>query len=99
MHNLLQVRSDRNNALFVLAPFGVLLLAALGLFVATRWAAGGSWNWTLWPDRWLGGSDSASALAALSSAAEVVAAVLAIAITVVAIVVELAANRYTHRIT
>jgi hypothetical protein len=35
----------------------------------------------------------------LSNAAEVVAAVLAIAITVVAIVVELAANRYTHRIT
>ena len=35
----------------------------------------------------------------LANAAEVVAAVLAIAITVVAIVVELAANRYSHRIT
>jgi len=35
----------------------------------------------------------------LSNAGEIVAAVLAIAITVVAIVVELAANRYTHRIT
>jgi hypothetical protein len=35
----------------------------------------------------------------LGNAAEVVAAVLAVAITVVAIIVELAANRYTHRIT
>jgi len=35
----------------------------------------------------------------LSNAAEVVAAVLALAITVAAIIVELAANRYTHRIT
>ncbi len=40
-----------------------------------------------------------SALGAISNAAEVVAAVLGIAITVVAIVVELASNRYTHRIT
>ncbi|MEM9192597.1 MAG: DUF2254 family protein [Myxococcota bacterium] len=40
-----------------------------------------------------------SAAATLSNAGEIVAAVLAIAITVVAIVVELAANRYTHRIT
>ena len=35
----------------------------------------------------------------LSTSAELLAAVLAIAITVVAIVVELAANRYSHRIT
>ncbi len=40
-----------------------------------------------------------AAQGALSNAAEVIAAVLGIAITVVAIVVELAANRYTHRIT
>ncbi len=40
-----------------------------------------------------------TAQGALSNAAEVIAAVLGIAITVVAIVVELAANRYTHRIT
>lgn len=40
-----------------------------------------------------------AALGTLSSAGEVVAAVLAIAITVVAIIVELAANRYTHRVT
>jgi hypothetical protein len=40
-----------------------------------------------------------SAQNTLGSAGEVVAAVLAIAITVVAIIVELASNRYTHRIT
>ncbi len=41
----------------------------------------------------------ATAFEILASTAEVVAAVLGLAITVVAIVVELAANRYTHRIT
>jgi len=41
----------------------------------------------------------AAAANALSNAGEVAAAVLAIALTVVAIIVELAANRYTHRIT
>jgi hypothetical protein len=51
------------------------------------------------PLRWLRALDSGSAYDALSNAAEVVAAVLAIAITVVAIVVELAANRYSHLIT
>ena len=39
------------------------------------------------------------AMEALTSVAEVIAAVLGIAITVVAIVVELAANRYSHQIT
>jgi hypothetical protein len=48
---------------------------------------------------WLAGLDTSAAFDTLSNAAEVVAAVLAIAITVVAIVVELAANRYSHQIT
>jgi hypothetical protein len=51
------------------------------------------------PDLWLSGLQGAAALDRVANAAEVVAGVLAIAITVVAIVVELAANRYTHRIT
>ena len=46
---------------------------------------------------WLGGD--ADGGDATSTAAEVTAGVLAIAVTVVAIVLELAANRYTHRIT
>ena len=51
------------------------------------------------PDLWLSGLQGDAALDRVANAAEVVAGVLAIAITVVAIVVELAANRYTHRIT
>jgi hypothetical protein len=51
------------------------------------------------PITWLVSLDTQTALDTLSSAAEVVAAVLAIAITVVAIVVELAATRYSHQIT
>ena len=43
--------------------------------------------------------NAASAEGTVGNAAEVLAAVLGIAVTVVAIVVELAANRYTHRIT
>jgi hypothetical protein len=48
---------------------------------------------------WLNGSSDAANSDTTSTAAEVTAGVLAIAVTVVAIVLELAANRYTHRIT
>ncbi|MDH3643454.1 MAG: DUF2254 domain-containing protein [Gammaproteobacteria bacterium] len=51
------------------------------------------------PLNWLAGLNDAEVFDTLSNAAEVVAAVLAIAITVVAIVVELAATRYSHLIT
>jgi hypothetical protein len=51
------------------------------------------------PVQWLDALDIAAAFDTLSSAAEVVAAVLAIAVTVVAIVVELAATRFSHQIT
>ncbi len=51
------------------------------------------------PIAWLSQLDNSESLSTLSTAAEVVATVLAIAITVVAIVVELAANRYSHEIT
>lgn len=80
-------------------PFMILLGAAVALFTATMTAdtlgeadPAGLWGLLLNPN-------PASALGAISNAAEVVAAVLGIAITVVAIVVELASNRYTHRIT
>ena len=43
--------------------------------------------------------NAAAAANTLGNAGEIVAAVLAIALTVVAIVVELASNRYTHRVT
>ncbi|MDJ0656080.1 MAG: DUF2254 family protein [Xanthomonadales bacterium] len=51
------------------------------------------------PGAWLKSLDANVPLELLSNSAEVVAAVLAVAITVVAIVVELAATRYSHRIT
>jgi len=82
-----------------LLPLFLLLGAAIVVFVSTYWIdALGDAD----PMHALGlffDPNPQSAAATLSNAGEIVAAVLAIAITVVAIVVELAANRYTHRIT
>ncbi|HJL18594.1 MAG TPA: DUF2254 family protein [Sandaracinaceae bacterium LLY-WYZ-13_1] len=82
-----------------LLPFSLLLGTAVLVFVLTflvdtldEESPGRIWRLIVHPN-------ADSALGALSNAAEVVAAVLGIAITVVAIVVELASNRYTHRIT
>lgn len=82
-----------------LLPLSLLFGAGLTVFVLSVGVdvVGGPGMHSLvdllfWPD-------PESAQNTLSSAAEVVAAVLAIAITVVAIIVELASNRYTHRIT
>lgn len=79
-----------------LLPFSILLGLALTIFVITyvidaqgRWVA----LWLFFRP------NPSTASQTISNAGEVVAAVLGIAITVVAIVVELAANRYTHRIT
>lgn len=82
----------------MLASFAGLALLALLLFVLIL-AAEGALEMVLHPLEWLRRLQPGAALDTLSNAAEVVAGVLAIAITVVAIVVELAANRYTHRIT
>lgn len=80
-----------------LRSFAVLLGLALALLAASAWLEGsGSWRHPL---RWLASLDSQAALAVLAGSAQVVAGVLAILITVVAIVVELASTRYTHRIT
>lgn len=80
-------------------PLSILLGAALTVFVITYWVdASGTGN-AAEALRLFFHPNPNSALGTLSNASEVVAAVLAIAITVVAIVVELAANRYTHRIT
>ncbi|MDB4987615.1 MAG: hypothetical protein JWN04_2793 [Myxococcaceae bacterium] len=82
-----------------LYPLSILLGAALTVFIITVLLdvaqmphPGHVFNLILEPN-------PTSAQNTLSSAGEVVAAVLAIAITVVAIIVELASNRYTHRIT
>lgn len=79
-----------------LLPLSLLAGTALTLFVFTFWidARGdlGALERLLHPN-------PESAASAIGNAAEVVSAVLGIAITVVAIVVELASNRYTHRVT
>ena len=81
----------------VLSSFAVLLGLALLLFAPASWLEGSdAWRHPL---RWLASLDSAAALSVLSGSAQIVAGALAILITVAAIVVELAATRYTHRIT
>jgi hypothetical protein len=88
---------DRRPLVSAVIGFFGFALTALVLWSIT--AALGSANVLIDPGGWLEQLDDAAALEAVSNAAEVVAAVLAIAITVVAIVVELAANRYSHLIT
>jgi hypothetical protein len=83
-----------------LPVLSVLLGASVALFAAGAWldrllAANplpSLWRVLVYPP-------NDAAIQTLSTAGQTVAAVLAIAITVVAIVVELAANRYTPRIT
>ncbi len=79
------------------AFFGLFLLA-LALFGVADWLGTPGEGFRN-PVQWLLHLDGPGAMDRVASAAEVVAGVLAVAITVVAIVVELAANRYTHRIT
>jgi uncharacterized membrane protein len=80
-----------------LLPFSILLGAHLTLAVIVLWIDTGGEMGSLW-ERFLDPNPN-TAQDMLGNSAEVVAAVLGIAITVVAIIVELAANRYTHRIT
>lgn len=82
-----------------LIPLSVLLGAAICLLAATLGAdvtAQHRWTRVLWL---LVHPNAAAAANTLGNAGEIVAAVLAIALTVVAIIVELASNRYTHRVT
>ncbi len=75
-------------ALFVLST---LLVALSG------WLEGsGAWRHPL---TWLATLDQDATLALLGGMAQIVAGALAILVTVVAIVLELAATRYTHRVT
>jgi hypothetical protein len=76
-----------------------LAIASLSLLVVSALLNDASLDFLLHPLKWLASLDQPSAIGMLSNAGEVVAAVLAIAATVVAIVVELAATRYSHEIT
>jgi hypothetical protein len=77
--------------------FAGLVLASAALLATASWLEGsGAWRYPL---QWLASLESSAALAILGSSAQIVAGVLAILITVVAIVVEIASTRYTHSIT
>ena len=79
--------------------FCTLLLTTLALWLLTFSLGNTELMFLSDPLTWLRQLESDAAFDTLGNAAEVVAAVLAIAITVVAIIVELAANRYSHLIT
>jgi hypothetical protein len=95
-----RVNARRSHLRIWLIPLSVLssvaaLLLAITLSVDAWFGRSGSRPiWEL-----LSHPNAAAAAATLGNAGEVVAAVLAIALTVVAIIVELASNRYTHRVT
>ncbi len=91
-------RSQSGRVLRNLGPFCAPLLIALGLFVVAAWLESPPGQYR-GPLDWLQSLPADRAGALLGVAAQLVAGVLAIVITVAAIVVELAANRYTHRIT
>lgn len=73
---------------------GLSAVLVLG-FLAVQ---GSAWEIASNPTGWLRGTDTSYLSEVLATAAETMLAILGIAITVVAIVVELAANRYNHRI-
>jgi len=76
----------------LLVAAGCLLAATLSVDLVQQHASRQVW-WLLFHP------NAAAAANTLGNAGEIVAAVLAIALTVVAIIVELASNRYTHRVT
>ena len=83
----------------LLGGFAVLALISFAVFVASVASEGAGVAVLSSPGAWLQSLDRQAIGDTLLGAAQVVAGVLAIAITVSAIVVELAANRYNHRIT
>lgn len=76
--------------------FALLCIASVGLFVILGVLEGSTPASLV---DWLRGYEVERAQDVLGNLAQVLAAVLAVAVTVVAIVVELAANRYSHEIT
>lgn len=88
---------DRSPLVSSLFTFLGLALAAFLVWLIT--AVLGGATLLADPAGWLQTLDERGALDAVANSAEVVAAVLGIAITVVAIVVELAATRFSHLIT
>jgi hypothetical protein len=90
-------RSPAHNRAVVLAAFIALGILSTLVVSTASWLEGSD-AW-VHPLRWLGTLDQGAALSLLSQSAQVVAGVLAILITVVAIVLQISAARYTHRVT
>ena len=82
-----------------LFPLSILGGAAFTVFVLAAWVDVSGSHDPLALVELVVRPNPAAAQAALANAGQVITAVLGIAITVVAIIVELASNRYTHRIT
>ncbi len=80
-----------------LALFVILAITLLSLLITVT-LQGNVVSILANPVTWFSEIDPELAFSIVSTAAELLAAVLAIAITVIAIIVELAANRYSHRI-
>ena len=91
----LSIRQHRSFRIWLL-PLLLLLGLSSAIFLLTFWLDTGGELGRL---DLLYHPNPDSAANTIANAGEVVAAVLGIAITVVAIIVELASNRYTHRIT
>lgn len=89
----------RSTAFIGLIAFAILTVAAFGLLLVS--ALLGQVDLTVFtdPTGWLRELSPDAAAGILSTTTELLAGALAVAITVVAIVVELAATRYSHRIT
>jgi hypothetical protein len=80
-----------------LLSFLALLAFSTALVVLAAWLEGSAA--LRHPLAWLAGLNQDAALSLLGSAAQVLAGVLSVLITVVAIVLELSATRYSHRVT
>jgi len=92
--------TERRNAIWIaIITFAILTIASLALLSLAALLSKVELTAFTEPARWLSQLEPDAAFDILSNAAELLAGVLAIAITVVAIVVELAATRYSHRIT
>ncbi len=90
-------RTERPTHHIGLRSFAALIVLSTVLLALAIWLEGSAV--LRHPVAWLATFDQNAALTVLIAAAQVVAGMLAILITVVAIVVQLAATRYTHRVT
>ncbi len=98
---MLSPKSSAHGHVFygAIIAFIAISFVALALIILSFVFQGVPLSMLLNPIEWSRQVDQSFAFDVVTNGAELLAAILAIAITVVAIVVELAANRYSHRIT